>query len=347
MTILVTNNAVGSLASSITAVATTITLGTGQGALFPQPLAGQFFYCTLIDSLNNKEIVKATARATNTLTVVRGQDGTAALVFNAADRVELRPVAAIHNNYPQKDTANAFVAGQSISAAAGTVRNFNFQSAGSDRWTLSANASAEAGLNAGSDFELAGYTDAGVLINKPFTVNRATGVITFLNKPMFGANTFDSLESGVQVPMRQAAVPVGWTKVTTYNDAALRIVSGVPSQRAVAGKELTTLMAARTILQANLPNVTFPNTLAVATGGVHTHTVTADGQSRTGTNALNPGTNLYGSSGDSFLGGPASVTTSSHAGHTHAITGSVTSGGSGTALAFDINYVDLYLASKT
>lgn len=337
MTALVTNNAVGALAASITTVATTITVGSGQGALFPQPTAGQFFYATLIDTLNNKEIIKVTARATNAFTAVRGQDGTVALAFNASDRVELRPVAAVHNNYPQLDTSNSFVTGQRISGAAASVREFKLQTANVDRWVLAANAAAEAGSNAGSDFELSCFSDAGALLFTPYTVNRATGVLSFAVRPTVGANKIDSLESGVTVPMRQATVPVGWTKDITYNDAALRIVSGTPSQRVVGGKEFTVQMAARTIAQANLPNVTFPNTLATALAGSHSHTYT-----RTlfiSASGFNSGPDSQASS--------TTQNTSTVADHTHAITGSVTSGGSGTALAFDVNYVDLYLAIKT
>lgn len=355
MTILVTNNAVGALAASITTVATTITVGSGQGALFPQPTAGQFFYATLIDTLNNKEIIKVTARATNAFTAVRGQDGTVALAFNASDRVELRPVAAVHNNYPQLDTSNSFVTGQRISGAAATVRERKFQTANVDRWVLAANAAAEAGSNAGSDFELSCFSDAGALLFTPFTVNRATGVLSFAVRPTVGANKIDSLESGVTVPMRQATVPVGWTKDITYNDAALRIVSGTPSQRVVGGKEFTVQMAARTIAQANLPNVTLPNTLAIASGGVdHTHFVVngSGATPLTSTISINKSV-VYGNETSYTLGGSATTPTQAPTSgadtylHTHAITGSVTSGGSGTALAFDVNYVDIYMAIKT
>ena len=88
------NNASGTLASSITTSSTTITLTTGQGSLFPALAAGEFFYATLVDSSNNLEIVKVTGRATDVLTVVRAQDNTGARSFIGGDRFELRPVAA-------------------------------------------------------------------------------------------------------------------------------------------------------------------------------------------------------------------------------------------------------------
>lgn len=94
MTVKFSNNASGTLASSITTASTTITLTTGQGSLFPSLGSGEYFYATLVDSSNNLEIVKVTARATDVLTIVRAQDSTSARAFIGGDRLELRPTAA-------------------------------------------------------------------------------------------------------------------------------------------------------------------------------------------------------------------------------------------------------------
>ena len=88
------NNASATLASGINSSVTTITLTTGQGALFPSLGASDSFYATLVDSSNNLEIVKVTARSSDTLTVVRGQEGTTARAYIAGDKFELRPTAA-------------------------------------------------------------------------------------------------------------------------------------------------------------------------------------------------------------------------------------------------------------
>ena len=82
---LVTNNAVGTLASSMSDSVLTAVLNSGQGALFPNPVGDQYFYVTLVDASNNKEIVKVTARSLNTLTIVRAQDNTTARAFDAGD----------------------------------------------------------------------------------------------------------------------------------------------------------------------------------------------------------------------------------------------------------------------
>jgi len=90
MAVQLKNNVTGFIASGISSTTTSIVLQTGQGASFPSLNPVQYFYATLVDAAGNLEIVKATARAGDTLTVVRGQDGTAARAFPALSRIELR-----------------------------------------------------------------------------------------------------------------------------------------------------------------------------------------------------------------------------------------------------------------
>ena len=93
----VTNNAFGTLNAGINSSVTTIVLSAGEGARFPTLTASDYFYATLIDTSNNLEIVKVTARSTDTMTVVRAQDNTTARAFSTNDRFELRPTAALFN----------------------------------------------------------------------------------------------------------------------------------------------------------------------------------------------------------------------------------------------------------
>lgn len=88
------NGGYATLASSITNSDTSITLTTGQGARFPSLSGGDYFYATLIDTSNNLEIVKCTARSTDVLTVTRAQESTTARAYSAGDRIELRITAA-------------------------------------------------------------------------------------------------------------------------------------------------------------------------------------------------------------------------------------------------------------
>jgi hypothetical protein len=85
--ILWANNATTTIAGPITGVATSVTLQTGAGALFPAPGAGQYFNATLVDAATGlvREIVHVTTVAGDTCTIVRGQEGTTAVAWLAGD----------------------------------------------------------------------------------------------------------------------------------------------------------------------------------------------------------------------------------------------------------------------
>lgn len=121
-----TNNATSTLASGITNVATSLTVASGQGALFPTLGAGDYFYCTLANAVGTIEIVKVTARSTDTFTITRAQDNTTAAAWSTGDKVELRLVSASLNDLPKLDEANTFSASNTFSArntfSVGTVQ---------------------------------------------------------------------------------------------------------------------------------------------------------------------------------------------------------------------------------
>lgn len=87
------NNAVGYLATAISASDTGAVLQTGNGASFPALGAGDYFYATLESTGGTTEVVKATARSGDSLTIVRAQEGTTAQSFAAGSRFELRVTA--------------------------------------------------------------------------------------------------------------------------------------------------------------------------------------------------------------------------------------------------------------
>lgn len=93
MAIKITNNAVTKLAAGINNSATSLQVTPGEGARFPTLEEGDWFPVTLIDVNGNLEIVRVTERSTDTFTIVRAQEGTAAIAFSAGDRVELRMTA--------------------------------------------------------------------------------------------------------------------------------------------------------------------------------------------------------------------------------------------------------------
>lgn len=85
--ILFANNAVTTLGSALSNTATTAQLFAGSGALFPSPGPGQYFVATLTDAATGllTEIVHVTARSTDTVTIVRAQEGTDALNWKIGD----------------------------------------------------------------------------------------------------------------------------------------------------------------------------------------------------------------------------------------------------------------------
>lgn len=118
-----TNNASADLATSITSSATSIVVQSGSGSRFPALAAGDYFFATLIDSSNNIEIVRVTARSADTLTVVRAQDGTTARSYPAGAKIELRIVAAGLGEFMQRDgtvtpTANQPMGGFKLTGSA-------------------------------------------------------------------------------------------------------------------------------------------------------------------------------------------------------------------------------------
>jgi len=89
MGILINNNAGSKLGTAIDSSQTSLTVTSGDGAKFPDTSSGGYFYATLSEGLN-VEIVKVSARATDSFTVVRGQDGTAGHAFTTSARFEQR-----------------------------------------------------------------------------------------------------------------------------------------------------------------------------------------------------------------------------------------------------------------
>lgn len=84
------NNASTIVPLAISSTATSLVVASGTGAEFPTLGAGDYFYATIQDVNNNFEIVKVTARADDTMTITRAQEGTLAIPFPANSRFELR-----------------------------------------------------------------------------------------------------------------------------------------------------------------------------------------------------------------------------------------------------------------
>lgn len=89
------NNAVSVLFATLAVGGVTATLQSGDGVKFPSLSAGEFFYATLFSEAGLYEIVKCTARTSDTLTITRAQEGTTALFWPIGSRLEIRPTAGL------------------------------------------------------------------------------------------------------------------------------------------------------------------------------------------------------------------------------------------------------------
>lgn len=99
------NNAKTTLAAPITSTQTTITVASGTGALFPNPTTGQQFKITLVSAASASvyEICNCTARSGDTLTVLRGQEGTSGQPFILNDIVGNFDTAGVMTDLVQSE----------------------------------------------------------------------------------------------------------------------------------------------------------------------------------------------------------------------------------------------------
>lgn len=105
-TFLFANNASTTLAVGVNDAATTLTVASGTGALFPSPGAGEQFAVTLVDAATGlvTEICYCTSRTSDTLTVVRAREGTSAATWAAGSIVANFMTAGTAASFAQFDS---------------------------------------------------------------------------------------------------------------------------------------------------------------------------------------------------------------------------------------------------
>lgn len=164
--------------------------------------------------------------------------------------------------------------------------------------------------------------------------------------------------SGTKLLFQQTAAPTGWTKDTTNNDKALRVVSGaagtggttgftsVFTSRTPAGS-LDTITVTGSIGSTTATGTVGDTTLATAQIPSHTHsTPTSTGTANSSGTTGSVARNTAGTSGSAGGGGSHThgFTGDAHShslsmnGHSHTFTGS--------AMDFAVAYVDVIIASK-
>ena len=119
-----TNNASSTLASSIGSGATSLTVAAGTGSIFPSISSGQTFKVTLSPASGTtpaQEIVLVTAISTDTMTIVRAQEGTIAQNWGTGSLVQnlitAGEMATFLQVTPNNGNPNGSVAGQQGTSA--------------------------------------------------------------------------------------------------------------------------------------------------------------------------------------------------------------------------------------
>lgn len=108
-----------------------------------------------------------------------------------------------------------------VNGAAGTNRQFVWQTSGSDRWVLQAGTDAESGSNVGSTFYLTAYSDTGTQIDNVLTVTRAaTGAIQW--------NSTRPFYTGTQHVTGYVYSTLGFANSGSYSNAALQVPTTGP-----------------------------------------------------------------------------------------------------------------------
>jgi len=127
MSALFTNGATTSLASNILSTETTLVVATNTGSKFPSITGSDYFTITLEKS-GIVEHMKCTARSGDTLTVVRGIDGSTPVDWTAGDLVELRLISSVLNKFAQVDSPTTFQDDVTINGAFTTYGTASFSS---------------------------------------------------------------------------------------------------------------------------------------------------------------------------------------------------------------------------
>ncbi len=154
-----------------------------------------------------------------------------------------------------------------------------------------------------------------------FKINEKTVVTqSGSDEPVLASNvTLAVIPSGTKMLFQQTSAPTGWTKVTSSNDVALRVVSGsvgsggsVPFETAFASQAIA------------------PHTLAESEMPSHTHTTNwSAGQSHTGSGAV-----AYNYTSEAVAGTFNTGAKGGGGTHTH------------TSINLDVSYVDVIIATK-
>lgn len=84
---------------------------------------------------------------------------------------------------PANRAGDAFSGPVAINGAAGTNRPLRFTTGGTYRWNIIADNEPEIGTDAGSNFAIGRFNDAGTFVDTPFSINRQSGEVILTKLP--------------------------------------------------------------------------------------------------------------------------------------------------------------------
>lgn len=145
------------------------------------------------------------------------------------------------------------------------------------------------------------------------------------------------IPAGTQMLFVQTAAPTGWTKVTTHNNKALRVVNGTASSG--GSTAFTTVFTSRTPTGTNSGGSVGDRSLTTSQLPSHQHTI-----SNTASDNLNTGTFVKTISYFNTTGtGTSTGNAGSGSAHNHPFTQPTWTG---AAMDFAVQYVDVIIATK-
>lgn len=174
-------------------------------------------------------------------------------------------------------------AGASIRAGANATALLQFNSGSLARWRLTKDTTPESVSNAGANFTLESYNDAGAYLATPINVNRATGLSTLTSLNVSGAMTKNSVAVATAdevFPNTQTTATYSTTNVTitiggrreyshklflTNGNCQLAFTNGVAADRGII--ELVPAATNITILLASPARSTTGQTLTITAAG--------------------------------------------------------------------------------
>lgn len=188
-------------------------------------------------------------------------------------------------------------------------------------------------------------SSGGAGITGLLTANNGVSVTGTVTATTF-TGAWTNLPSGTVMLFVQTSAPTGWTKSTTHDNKALRVVSGAASSggsvaftTAFASQAVSGTNASYILTTADIPAHSHS---ATSTDAGHTHTYNAPSSS--GQAVGGSGSNYFTGTTSTATGtGNASITTTigntgGGGGHTHTFTG--------TAINLAVQYVDVIIATK-